>query len=203
MFISYLSCFKSARVIIEGAACTIYWPLKGLCKCDPGWNLEINCLVSNPQKDERSQMISAGGHRPKNTFLSHHFHVASKRVVKLKNWGRRGWFLSTCEDELLAFYSAVHLLYFLINATWGWKWTLFFAACNARAWMLCWPYSAWLPAQQKILFWLLSSLLAFLFQVLFLDTLTRCHAGLSICQSFVWQCEPDPLWFPRAWVLVG
>lgn len=44
----------------------------------------------------------------------------------------------------------------------------------------------------KVLFWLPSSLLAFLFQVLFLDTLSRCHAGPCICQSFVWQGEPDP-----------
>lgn len=90
--------------------------------------------------------------------------MASKCVVKPKNWGRRGWFFSMCKDQLLAFYSAVHLLYFLIYATWGWKWTVFFAPCNSRVRMLCWPYSAWLPAQQKILFWLLSSLFAFLFK---------------------------------------
>lgn len=33
-------------------------------------------------------MVSAGVHRPKNTSLSHCFHVASKHVVKSENWGR-------------------------------------------------------------------------------------------------------------------
>lgn len=147
-------------------------------------------------------MVAARVQRPENTFLSHCFHMASKCVVKPKNWGRRGWFFSTCKDRLLAFYSAVNLLFFLIYATWGWKWTVFFAACNSRVRMLCWPYSAWLPAQQKNTFLATFKSVCLPFQVLFLDTLTRCHAGLHICQSFVWQCEPDSLWFPRAWGLV-
>lgn len=110
--------------------------------------VKINCLVSNPPEGEGSQMVSAGVHRPKNTFLSHCFHMASKHVVKAKNW-RKEWFLLMCKDELLTFYSAVRLLYLLIHATGGWKWTGVFAACNSRAQMLCWPYSAWLPACPK------------------------------------------------------
>lgn len=82
-------------------------------------------------------MVSVGVHRPKNTSLNHCFHVTSKHVVKSKNWGRKELFLSMCRDKLLAFYS------------WGWKWTVFFAACNSRAQILCWPDSVWLPAQQK------------------------------------------------------
>lgn len=81
-------CWVNHRVIIEGAACTTFWPLKGLWKCDPSWNVKINCLVTNPQEEKSSQMVSAGVHRPKNTSLSHCFHVTSKHVVKSKNWGR-------------------------------------------------------------------------------------------------------------------
>lgn len=93
----------STRVIVEGAACTTFWPLKGLWKCDPSWNVKINCLVTNPQEEEGSQMVSTRVHRPKSTSLSHCFHVTSKRVVKSKNWGRKEWFLSIAETNSLHF----------------------------------------------------------------------------------------------------
>lgn len=133
----YVFSVGSTRVIIEGAACTTFWPLKGLWKCDPSWNVKSNCLVTNPQEEKSSLMVSAGAHRPKTTSLSHCLHVTSKHIVKSKNWGRKEWFLSMCRDKVLAFYS------------WGWKWTVFFAACNSRAQILCWLDSVWLPAQQK------------------------------------------------------
>lgn len=137
MFIRYyIFSVGSTRVIIEGAVCTTFWPLKGLWKCDPGWNVKINCLVTNPQEEKGSQMVSARVHRPKATS-SHSFHVTSKHVIKSKNWRRRRWFLSMCRDKLLAFHS------------WARKWTVFFASCNSRAQILCWPDFVWLPAQQK------------------------------------------------------
>lgn len=138
-------------------------------------------LVSNPQEDGGSQVVSAGGHRPKNTFLSHCFHMAAKCVVKLRNWGRGGWFLSMFKDELFAFYS-VCSLYFLIQTTWGY---LQFKGANVVLTVPCLAACS----TKKYFFWLPSSLFAFLFPVLFLDTRTRCHAGLSGRQSFVWQHE--------------
>lgn len=133
----------------------------------------------------------------KTTLLSHCSHTASRRVVKPENGERGGGFLSTCEDQLLALCSAVHVLYFLTHSACGWKWSVCFAACNSRAQMLSWPYSAWLPARQKKNTFLATSksiCLPFSSPVPGYTAQTPC--SLSMCQSFVWQCETGPLWFP-------
>lgn len=75
-------------------------------------------------------------------------------------------------------------IYFLIHATWGY---LQFKGANAVLTVPCLAACS----TQKCFSWLPSSLFAFLFLLLFLDTLTRWHAGLSKCQSVVWQHELD------------
>lgn len=102
-----------------------------------------------------------------------------KCVLKLRNWGRRGRSLSMC-----SLHFTLLCIYFLIHAPWGY---LPFKAANAVLTVPC-PAAC---STKKCFSWLPSSLFAFLFPLLFLDTLTRWHAGLSRCQSVVWQHELD------------